>query len=262
MMAGRNISVTHAALSSTRVMATTSLIGQAAGTAAAMCIRHRCDPASIYPTHIPELQRTLMNDDVWLPGIERPRSTPTLSAKLTAVGDAGNLTDGHDRTIGTATHLWAGPLGSPITFEWQHPIDIEGVRLVLDSNLSLGKVMPCRYPKKGNAGSVPATMLRAFDVDVQSADGSWHAVHRESNNYQRLVFVAARAKAKSLRITPRATWGGELAHIFSADVLDRFTPVPGVSEGREWSELVAEVPAADLAPPDSGLEGRPSNRSA
>ena len=44
MCAGRNISATHAALSSTRVMGTTSLLGQAAGTAAAMCIAVRVRP--------------------------------------------------------------------------------------------------------------------------------------------------------------------------------------------------------------------------
>ena len=45
LFAGRNISVTHAALSSTRVMATCSLLGQAAGTAAALCVRRGSDRA-------------------------------------------------------------------------------------------------------------------------------------------------------------------------------------------------------------------------
>ena len=39
MMAGRNISATHAAFTSTRVMATCAAIGQAVGTAAAQCVR-------------------------------------------------------------------------------------------------------------------------------------------------------------------------------------------------------------------------------
>jgi hypothetical protein len=47
LFAGRSISVTHAALSSTRVMATCAVIGQAAGTAAALCARHACDPRSL-----------------------------------------------------------------------------------------------------------------------------------------------------------------------------------------------------------------------
>ncbi len=47
LFAGRNISVTHAALSSTRVMATCAIIGQAAGTAAALCTEHNCAPRSL-----------------------------------------------------------------------------------------------------------------------------------------------------------------------------------------------------------------------
>ncbi|MCZ7634857.1 MAG: FAD-dependent oxidoreductase [Verrucomicrobia bacterium] len=46
LMAGRNISASHVALSSTRVMATCSVLGQAAGTAAALCARHGLLPAS------------------------------------------------------------------------------------------------------------------------------------------------------------------------------------------------------------------------
>lgn len=60
LFAGRNISVTHAALSSTRVMATCALLGQAAGTAAAIATKHRCDPRDV---DVNELQSTLMDDD-------------------------------------------------------------------------------------------------------------------------------------------------------------------------------------------------------
>ena len=40
LFAGRNISATHMAVDSTRVMGTTALLGQAAGTAAAVAVRH------------------------------------------------------------------------------------------------------------------------------------------------------------------------------------------------------------------------------
>src|SRR5207249_6696894 len=44
MMAGRNISASHVAFTSTRVMATCAVVGQAAGTAAAQCVRNRRSP--------------------------------------------------------------------------------------------------------------------------------------------------------------------------------------------------------------------------
>ena len=46
--AGRNISATHAAMSSTRVMATCSLLGQAVGTAAAVAVKNSLNPRGVY----------------------------------------------------------------------------------------------------------------------------------------------------------------------------------------------------------------------
>ncbi len=55
-VAGRNISVTHAAMSATRVMATCAVVGQAAGTAAAIAVREGTSPRGIYEDYIGELQ--------------------------------------------------------------------------------------------------------------------------------------------------------------------------------------------------------------
>jgi len=66
MMAGRDISVTHLALTATRVMLTTGVIGHAAGTAAGMCIRKKTTPRGIYQDHIKELQQLLLKEGSYL----------------------------------------------------------------------------------------------------------------------------------------------------------------------------------------------------
>jgi hypothetical protein len=66
MMAGRNISATHVALSATRVMLTTGTIGQAAGTAAGMCINRNTLPRGIYQNHLSDLQQNLIKDGAYL----------------------------------------------------------------------------------------------------------------------------------------------------------------------------------------------------
>ena len=48
MMAGRNASCSHVAFTSTRVMATCAVMGQAAGTAAALCVQHGLTPRQLY----------------------------------------------------------------------------------------------------------------------------------------------------------------------------------------------------------------------
>ncbi len=65
MMAGRNISATHVAFTSTRVMATCAVIGQAMGTAAALCVRHGITPRQLATDQerVLALQQTLLRDD-------------------------------------------------------------------------------------------------------------------------------------------------------------------------------------------------------
>ncbi|MBT3287842.1 MAG: FAD-dependent oxidoreductase [Victivallales bacterium] len=67
--AGRCASVTHIALGSIRVESTLATLGQAAGTAAAMCIQHKTTPRGIYQNYIGQLQQTLLKNDQTIPGI-------------------------------------------------------------------------------------------------------------------------------------------------------------------------------------------------
>ncbi|MBZ0299950.1 MAG: FAD-dependent oxidoreductase [Anaerolineae bacterium] len=67
MMAGRNISVTHAALGTVRVMGTTALMGQAVGTAAALAVRRHKTPLEICQTAPHVVQQMLLRDGCFLP---------------------------------------------------------------------------------------------------------------------------------------------------------------------------------------------------
>ena len=59
MMAGRNISVTHVALGTVRVMRTTGMMGEVLGMAASVCRAHACDPRDVYTDHWPELKELM-----------------------------------------------------------------------------------------------------------------------------------------------------------------------------------------------------------
>ncbi len=58
-MAGRNISVTHIALGSTRVMRTCGLIGEVVGMAAAVCARNEAMPRDVYTTYFEQLKELM-----------------------------------------------------------------------------------------------------------------------------------------------------------------------------------------------------------
>jgi hypothetical protein len=69
LMAGRDLSATHMAHSSTRVMLTCAVIGQAAGTMAAHCLAEDVLPGELYPKHTEAVQQTLLRQDVFVPGV-------------------------------------------------------------------------------------------------------------------------------------------------------------------------------------------------
>jgi hypothetical protein len=56
MMAGRNISVTHVALGTTRVMRTCGMMGELLGMASSLCKKHETTPRGVYHDHLDELK--------------------------------------------------------------------------------------------------------------------------------------------------------------------------------------------------------------
>ncbi len=58
-MAGRDVSVTHEALGSVRVMRTGGLMGEVVGLAAALCKKHDADPHDVYEHHLAEFKDLL-----------------------------------------------------------------------------------------------------------------------------------------------------------------------------------------------------------
>ncbi|MCL4207753.1 MAG: FAD-dependent oxidoreductase [Pirellulaceae bacterium] len=59
-MAGRDISVTHEALGTVRVMRTGGCMGEVVGMAAAVCKQHDADPREVYPQHWEDLRSRLL----------------------------------------------------------------------------------------------------------------------------------------------------------------------------------------------------------
>ena len=250
--AGRNISVTHAALSSTRVMATCAVIGQAAGTAAALAAARGTSPRGVYEAHLGALQQTLLEDDCFLPGFARAVDRLTGEAKITGPGNGlERLTDGLDRDRPEEPHAWEGPVGEPIELAWPADRAVGGLRLVADSNLNHDKRMPCAYPVKGDRCALPASLLRAFRVEARDASGAWRTVHRETENRQRLVRIPLETRAGALRLVPEATWGGdETVRIFALEATaEARVKGPAIPEGPSFAAVRAAQDPADMAAP-------------
>lgn len=141
MFAGRNVSVTHIALSATRLIAICGLVGQAAGTAAAMCMEYKTSPRGVYKKHIPELQERLLRDDCYIPnrpandGADLARKAK-IEASSTTSGNVALLTDGYSRDEVDRIHHWQSDgLNPDLILSWDKPVSLSSVEIKCDSNL-------------------------------------------------------------------------------------------------------------------------------
>ena len=225
--AGRCHSATHAAMSATRVMATTSLMGQAVGTAAAIALRAGTGPRSVLEGQLRALQQALLDDDAYLPWRAREVSVVSKSARLTAsAGDPEPLRNGVDRPVGNADNGWRGAPGATVTYELAAETELREARLVFDSDLDRMDPATGRhalnqrhyYAKDAAPRQVPATLVQAFRIETQRADGAWQVAAEVTANHQRLVHVPLAVCARGVRLTPLATWGAAEAHVFAFEV--------------------------------------------
>ncbi|GGV97218.1 hypothetical protein GCM10015535_68210 [Streptomyces gelaticus] len=69
LFAGRNISATHVAFGATRVMATCATLGEAAGTAAALCVAENIGPRELAAEHPELVRRALLRQDASVIGL-------------------------------------------------------------------------------------------------------------------------------------------------------------------------------------------------
>lgn len=208
VFAGRNISVTHAALSSSRVMATCAVLGQALGTAVAQAVQDGCHVADV---EIPRLQQTLMQDDCYLPWHTRERSALTMSADC----NAEVVRCGQDRG---EDHVWIGHAGDCVTYTFDTDRDIGEIRLVFDSLLDRDyDNMPFNYPLKQTRYRVPETLIREYRIEGESALGERFELH-VADNHQRFVRHSVDWRVRTVRFVPLATFGCEQFRLFAFDI--------------------------------------------
>lgn len=206
--AGRNISMTHAAMSSTRVMATCALCGQAAGTAAAIAVKYGTTPHGVYTDHITELQDTLLWDDVLLPHHPRIPTKLTMSAHLTVndavCAGAEVLRDGCDRD-----NLFVCKGGDVIAYRFDEPVTVGEVRIIFDSDLDR-ETLPgdhCERTHTMRANllptspvmHLPTTLCKSYTVEAVCADGSVIRLAEENNNLRRLVQIPVGREVTEIR---------------------------------------------------------------
>ena len=224
--AGRNISVTHAALSATRVMATCALLGQAVGTAVSIANKYNLTPRGVYENKIKELQDTLMTDDCYLPRFKTPVSEIMMNAKISSKsGDTSMIINGHDRPIGDELNCWIGDINDNIDIIFEKKAQVKGIRFIFDSDLNRHTTGSDGYMDKRSTITnrhlrmkpvhLPETLLKEVKIELLDENGKVTKELYIKNNKRRLVNLTINESCNGIRIIPEATYGLDKAHIFS-----------------------------------------------
>ncbi len=208
VFAGRNISVTHAALSSSRVMATCAILGQALGTAVAQSIKDHCE---IEKVDISKLQQTLMDDDCYIPRHTREIPSTTLQAHC----NSEIIRNGIDRG---ANNLWIGKPGDSVTYTFEEDIGISEIRLVFDNDMNRKyHNMPCNYPLVQTEFKLPSTLIKEYKIEGKNTAGEKYGI-LVSDNHQRFVRHRVNWKIKEISFIPISTHGCDDFRVFDFEV--------------------------------------------
>ncbi len=225
--AGRNISATHAAMSSTRVMATCSLLGQALGTAASICFKNNLKSKDLKDCYITLLQNTLMDDGVFIPNKKRSISKLTTDAEINLTASykdilfSGIERPGFENDEGNKIIL---NKGDNISFSYNSEMHIDTLRIQFDLDYKRQSVSPNLkmqwFAQKLHQGldfvpmKIANTIVKSFEV---YADGS--LIYKTDNNYHSLVKVNINKDVKNVLIKFNDTWGYEKINIYACDFI-------------------------------------------
>lgn len=228
LMAGRNLSASHVAFTSTRVMGTCAVLGQAAGTAAALCARHGLLPRQLYEdrARLAELQQALLRDDQTIKGVRNEDPADLARQATVTASDAlehappENVVNGVPRDLpGQAINRWTAPLGPRGTWlqlAWQTPQRLGEVQVTFDSGFQ--RELTLTASDAINQGIVrvaqPET-VRDYTISYRPpGKPDWVELVQVEGNHQRLRrHRFAPVEAAAVRLHVRATNGDRLVRV-------------------------------------------------
>ena len=227
--AGRNISATHMAMSSTRVMATCALLGEAVGTAAYLACENNLSPHGVYLDKIETLQDMLMDADCFLPNRHRKVSDACKNALLSGASDI--IRNGEDRAhriykTTEETCAYAAENGKEISYITSD-VQPTHAHIVFCSDLNrrtlpvsdCERMHSMRANKRLDSPQVhmPSTLCREFKLIGERGGVRTELLHITENR-RRSYHLPINETFDKLILIPISNWGGsEKTKIVSFD---------------------------------------------
>ena len=244
LFAGRNISASHVAFSSTRVMATCATVGQGVGTAAAIAAKREILPAELPESEsaLADIQRSLLRDDAYLIGRNVMAENDAVShAEITASSEQENgsavlVRSSQSRSIHGQSgapgdrceaggHRWISDpeegFPASMSLQWPNKITITEINLVFDTGMHRHLTLSHHdgYTSKMIWGQPQPETVSDYSIEVREKK-EWETLVEVTDNYQRQRrhHLSAPKAVRGLRIIVRATNGIDHARIMSLQV--------------------------------------------
>ena len=230
MMAGRNMSTSHLAFTSTRVMNVCAVAGQTAGTTAAVCAKEKIFPRDISasPERVETLRQKLLRDGQIILGAKNNDPLDLArSAKVSATQSCDgtspeNILTGQIFDMkGEYKNRWRAEIKTKpsITLEWEKPVKISEVAINLDTGSRLlTQTVETALTKRVLQAPQPET-LKDFNVKAILEDGTEKELAKVRDNHQkRCIIKIPEVDAKKLTLECVATNGSPISSIFEIRV--------------------------------------------
>lgn len=224
LMAGRAISVSHIAFGSTRVMATCGVVGQAAGTAAALAACNGKTPREVDAV---QLQETLMRDDCYLPEKHLPVQDAKARCSSCALGHAPEKAlDGFLRAEENDAHAWMPDASDPapwLEMQFAQPKAVKKVILRFDSNCSAHYAISIsHWWHERIPGGVPRELVKDYALAFMRGGECVRRVRVQDNHLRfRVLELTQSVVCDAIRLEIYATYSAKPERVFQMEAYDR-----------------------------------------
>lgn len=164
-MAGRNISASHVAFGTTRVMATCAVLGEAAGIAASVALRNGLAPRELACDHFELMRQALTRADASVLGVID--DDPANLALTASVSASSTLTH-------PAVEVSSGTLPLTTDIAMVVPVDpaLHGLQLLIDASEDAVLTVELHDPLKPQ-NYLPLALLDSGEVPVTAGEKRW-----------------------------------------------------------------------------------------
>ena len=225
-LGGRAISCSHVAFSSTRVMGTCAVVGQAAGTAASMAVTRNLGPREVLDC-VGELQQELLKDGCYIPFVaNRDPADYARQAAVTAAChipgcEPEKVISGVARTVEGESNCWRAPIeGRPsLLLSLPEKKTIQEIRLVLDSNLSR-EITPSinQGVLSRQKSGPPPELLKEYEVEILLEGKVVNHMTAQSQGQRLQQLYLDGTEGDAVRIRAISTYGSREATIFEVRI--------------------------------------------